>query len=186
MEIPRVARRQRIHRGAQRAHRCREHPGDDQATEAAGHHVHHEVGKDPGVVRLAVRRQRQRRVIHHVSIIDRQQDADRQHSVGHRDVSESGEDGSHRALALVFRGEHPLDHILVGAVRREGDKERAEQGRPHGEFALQHALDISPRRAVAGDEFGGRRHVAIPLPELQVVSPGEVTFRPLPVTGDVA
>ena len=64
-------------------------PGDDQPAQAAGHHVDDEIWEDPRAVRMATRH-RQRRIVHHVAVIHREQDADGQHGEGDGNVGQSG------------------------------------------------------------------------------------------------
>jgi len=159
--ILRKTRGQRIKRRGKRAHRRGEHPRDHQPAHARRH------------LMQDVERERMR--LAGFVVVRPEQDADGQKAEHDGEIGQAGEDQCQAAFGEVFRGQHPLHHVLVGPVGRHGQKRRAEDGRPDRVFRPEHRVDILEKRSIG---------IRAGIEEDHVLGALEACHRALPAAGD--
>ena len=82
-----------------------------------------------------------------VSLIIRpEQKTDAEKCQNNRDVGETRHDQRTPAPTNVRRGQHPLHHVLISAVRGHGNKCRSDQSGKNRVLGLKHSLDFFPAR----------------------------------------
>ena len=84
------------------------------------------------------------------------------------------EDQREPALVMVLRRQHPLHHVLVGAVRGHGGEDGAEQRGPDGVFVAEDAADVGEIDALRDVESMPSK----PVENLEIVAAGSEPCAP--------
>ena len=129
-EIPvlRKAGGQRVEGSGKRPHRRGEDSRDHQPAHARRHFMQDVICEGMGHLLFLIKRP--------------EQNADCEKTEDDGEIGQTGKDQRQAALGGIFGRQHPLHHVLVGAVRGHCDEGGAEEGSPEGVFRPQNLADI--------------------------------------------
>src|SRR5256885_1855398 len=91
-------------------------------------------------------------------VVNPEKKSDAQESERDWNVGEPGHDERPAAATNVLRGQHPLDHVLIGAMGSHGDEDRTDQSGKDRVFGFEHGFPPVPstlgRIETGRDEIG--------------------------------